>query len=1141
MDYELFSATLSKISSYISPTDEKVVYPLFTKLYQLANGGSIPSKSRPYEPELIKKNKKFYINQYLDIFGVVFKDDWRKIAALHKSLIINHKLGSYLLNSDSTQQSKYHQFIIEEQFKEHLGFNIKQLQIMGSINMIMEKEFYSLDKLYKFLKVSKDQQKKMETILTREFWQFQAQCKNQFAYDDTINDFFYQLRYEGTEDVYFAIALLIGRIFEQFAHTEVVPYKGQMQFAAEKDFKKETEKKVIANEMIKLKLYTEHVELYLKNLVGCMRGSTSIALDTFVNYFSAIQSSRVGQKMPQNPFLATGYSFFPMHKQLTKEKEELVLNDKAIMDQACNNGIPNLYRMLMVITAEGIQGSYLKSSEMIGYLYQEFANKTDKNWQANLIERISILRQTILSSDPLIEKKTNDILMQLNNNEPLTNEQIYLCKTLLAAVNDCDVNQAAKLADILTIRKEQKTEGKDQVTNNSSFKYLRTMIASFTDINRKQTEVTKLLKKRELCRIFEYSIRKQFQGNKTADEIDEALKQIIIQKQIPPLFGLCITDQLDIQMDYLIHYLQMFSEFAITNELGLSVEAFDLMETVSSARSENYNQLLKHLQFTSCNELQDGKILHVIVQKAKKFSFMDDLIQQYFTWQTQPALKRFKAFFEKQQVPIDGSELEKVTLKILSMMQEVIQESNAKKDDVQNIAADFNVKFQKELPKLATEISILNNSALSSELYKECKDYLETALSGLDLHYHNGFIIKVFNCFSGKGSISLPIVEIIDNIVIPLVDFNKDLQDAITLMKFLGSNEPLLALDYLPGFMRLIFTQLRAVSALDMDDDAIAKTIVFIQGWMKVVTIAISMGNQRQSVQDKDKAIIQSLTQAFDQTIVFVEALKLGDEVGNQLKKVKVIRTALTSIIHLCQGNFEGLESLASLLGAVPEKEGFQRLKAAISVVQNNKEGISFSAAKQIASANVDLVFKAMPIKIPGMEKIEILIQKGMENPSSLIDPKTFFDIFKNEKGIIGMEEFKNIFVQLGINIPHAMVLQIFSVADIEKKGELSYHEFTKAMVEIKHQLIQKLLVDLGFSMREIIMSLAFTIFMLILQFIFIFIGMAAFSPTTTFSSVINSLLAVGSSLGAKGKDKEDKGADEIKDIGGQSGELSAV
>jgi len=99
-------------------------------------------------------------------------------------------------------------------------------------------------------------------------------------------------------------------------------------------------------------------------------------------------------------------------------------------------------------------------------------------------------------------------------------------------------------------------------------------------------------------------------------------------------------------------------------------------------------------------------------------------------------------------------------------------------------------------------------------------------------------------------------------------------------------------------------------------------------------------------VQEKDKAIILSLTQAFESTTAFVEALKLGEEVATQLKRVKILKTALTGIIHLCQGNYEGLESLASLLGGVPEKEGFQRLKQAIQVVQNNKEGISFTTAK---------------------------------------------------------------------------------------------------------------------------------------------------------------------------------------------------
>lgn len=243
-----------------------------------------------------------------------------------------------------------------------------------------------------------------------------------------------------------------------------------------------------------------------------------------------------------------------------------------------------------------------------------------------------------------------------------------------------------------------------------------------------------------------------------------------------------------------------------------------------------------------------------------------------------------------------------------------------------------------------------------------------------------------------------------------------------------------------------------------------------------------------------------------------------------------LIKAALTAIVSLSQGNYEGIESLAVILGGVPAKEGFQRLKQAIQVIQANKDGITFSSAKAIAASNMDLAMKAIPIKIPGVEKIEELIQKGLDNPASLVEPKTFFDLFKNEKGVIGLDEFKNIFHQLGLNMPHATILQVFSVADIEKKGELNYQEFAKALSGIKEQLIQKFVVELGFSIQEMIISIVFTAFMLILQFVFIFIGMSAFSPTTTFSSVINSLMALGASFAAKGDDKQDKSADDVKD-----------
>jgi len=89
---------------------------------------------------------------------------------------------------------------------------------------------------------------------------------------------------------------------------------------------------------------------------------------------------------------------------------------------------------------------------------------------------------------------------------------------------------------------------------------------------------------------------------------------------------------------------------------------------------------------------------------------------------------------------------------------------------------------------------------------------------------------------------------------------------------------------------------------------------------------------------------------------------------------MNLIKAVLTAIISLSQGNYEGIESLAVILGGVPAKEGFQRLKQAIQVIQANKDGITFSSVKAIAASNVDLAFNAIPVKIPGIDIIEELI-----------------------------------------------------------------------------------------------------------------------------------------------------------------------
>jgi len=76
-----------------------------------------------------------------------------------------------------------------------------------------------------------------------------------------------------------------------------------------------------------------------------------------------------------------------------------------------------------------------------------------------------------------------------------------------------------------------------------------------------------------------------------------------------------------------------------------------------------------------------------------------------------------------------------------------------------------------------------------------------------------------------------------------LIDFSPDLQESIKLMKLLAAKEPLKALDHLPGLLNLTLTQLKQLDAIEMDHEAIPKLINFIQMWMKVVVLAISLGN----------------------------------------------------------------------------------------------------------------------------------------------------------------------------------------------------------------------------------------------------------------------------------------------------------
>ena len=198
-------------------------------------------------------------------------------------------------------------------------------------------------------------------------------------------------------------------------------------------------------------------------------------------------------------------------------------------------------------------------------------------------------------------------------------------------------------------------------------------------------------------------------------------------------------------------------------------------------------------------------------------------------------------------------------------------------------------------------------------------------------------------------------------------------------------------------------------------------------------------------------------------------------------------------------------------------------------LIKQNKEAISFKSLAAMANANKAALINSLPMGgVPGGDKIAELIKQGMEDPASLFEPKTLFNHFANSKGSMGFEEFNNVFTQLGLKVNHARMLQIFSAADREKRGELRYPDFVKSLEQLKGFLINEIMEQLGFSVSDMAISFAFSITLLILMFAFIFVGIEAFAPSSSFSSVTNSMMPLAAGGTVNAKSEEEKKPDEL-------------
>ena len=94
----------------------------------------------------------------------------------------------------------------------------------------------------------------------------------------------------------------------------------------------------------------------------------------------------------------------------------------------------------------------------------------------------------------------------------------------------------------------------------------------------------------------------------------------------------------------------------------------------------------------------------------------------------------------------------------------------------------------------------------------------------------------------------------------------------------------------------------------------------------------------------------------------------------------------------------------------------------------------------------------------------------------------------------------------MGLSLDKEKTLKLFSAADKDHDNNLELREFQYAMVLLKLEVATETLKKLGLTTEDLIWFAVFGIIYLLLFFVFIFLGIAAFSKAEGFNSVVNSI-----------------------------------
>lgn len=265
-------------------------------------------------------------------------------------------------------------------------------------------------------------------------------------------------------------------------------------------------------------------------------------------------------------------------------------------------------------------------------------------------------------------------------------------------------------------------------------------------------------------------------------------------------------------------------------------------------------------------------------------------------------------------------------------------------------------------------------------------------------------------------------------------------------------------------------------------------------------------------------AAVRNLKRGVPPSIVIDELVALGVDEGKLDTFVKVIQ----AVIQLVNGNTNGVKDLACMLGSFNPA----RVKAVFGMVKDyghfvaSKKKSVFDGVSAVKSGVVDMMHK----------------EKATKSEATKMKATDLFDMFdKDNSGTMSFDEFGMLVKYHNLQLTPSHLHRLFAKADKSENNELDKDEFLIARKDIEAEISAKGMTHLGLSDSMLARFFILSVLNLVLLFVFIFVGISAFTTGSSFSAVINSIFPAVAGLGLGSKDEAKKARntndDQLNDI----------